>query len=168
MLLLFSPILPSLCGVLQFFFSIICGSLLSLLLRSRGIRGILFQRGHNWFNLLASSKIMFEVLFHILPKWCSPRFPFLLLPTSWLVYFLIPSLSSFFLFLSLSFLHSPLFPLSHPYIPPSLRQAFLPGLILYLFSYLINEVYFSQYPPKSLSVPVAVQHEVAKVPEFQF
>ena len=58
---------------------------------------------------------------------------------------------------SLSFLHSPPFPLSHPYIPPSLRQAFLPGLILYLFSYLINEVYFSQYPPKSLSVPVAVQ-----------
>ena len=150
--LLFSPILPSLCGILRIFFPIIRCSLFPLLLRSHGIHGTLFQRGCNWLNLVASSKIMCEVLFHILPEWCRRFLFFGFLQVGLFTSLFLVSFSPFFFFLFLSFIltHSP------PYIHPSLYQAFLPGLILYLFSFLINVEYFSRYPPKFLLFRVSV------------
>ena len=41
-------------------------------------------------------------------------------------------------------------------ILPSIRPSFLASFCIY-FPYLINEVYFSRYPPKSVSAPVVVQ-----------
>ena len=155
--LLFSPILPSLCGILRICFPIIRCSLFPLLLRSHGIHGTLFQRGCNWLNLVASSKIMCEVLFHILPEWCR-RFLFFgflqvgLFTSLFLVFFLA------FLFLSLSFLHTHPLPSLHPSFPLS----GLPSWPHSVFIFLLNKrgVLFT------LSTQVPVVQSLSRVQIF--
>ena len=135
MLLLFSPILPSLCGVLQFFFSIIRCSLFSLLLRSLGIHGILFQRGHNWLNLLASSKIMCLVSHSAKMMLPAVSFSFAsyelacLLSYPFFLFFLSFSFSFFPSFSSL-----PSFPSLHPSFPPSGLPSWLHSVFIFLFN----------------------------------